>query len=270
MPPSRLPEHRHDALHGRSERSGRLGRRRARSAGDHEGKRPTRGVCAAVHDGYVPSRHDAQPVRGERSRGVQHRTDRLSRKRRQRRPVRPRASKESLEEPLKFTTAEVACPDASKVGTVTSNPAARENCTAASTSPRRKKTRSARWSPFTSWPNPKSSGCTSSSPARGRWIDNGADHDDLLGTPQVPFEDLKIKLLGGPRGTLSTPATCGQLPTELVVHAVVRRGGSDEPPPAVHDHLGRRRQPLRDPLPFAPPSRPARPTCRPAPSRPSR
>src|ERR1700744_3497793 len=28
-------------------------------------------------------------------------------------------------------------------------------------------------------------------------------------TPQVPFEELQLKLFGGPRGPLSTPPTCG-------------------------------------------------------------
>ncbi len=32
-------------------------------------------------------------------------------------------------------------------------------------------------------------------------------------TPQVPFEDLKLKLFGGPRGPVSTPAHCGAYPT---------------------------------------------------------
>ena len=32
--------------------------------------------------------------------------------------------------------------------------------------------------------------------------------------PQVPFEDLRIDLFGGPKGSLSTPALCGQYATE--------------------------------------------------------
>jgi hypothetical protein len=34
--------------------------------------------------------------------------------------------------------------------------------------------------------------------------------------PQVPFEDLKIDLFGGPRASVSTPATCGQYATGAV------------------------------------------------------
>ncbi len=33
-------------------------------------------------------------------------------------------------------------------------------------------------------------------------------------TPQVPFEDLKLELFGGPRGSVSTPAVCGHYATD--------------------------------------------------------
>jgi len=33
-------------------------------------------------------------------------------------------------------------------------------------------------------------------------------------TPQVPFEELRLRLLGGPRGSLATPARCGDYATE--------------------------------------------------------
>lgn len=39
---------------------------------------------------------------------------------------------------------------------------------------------------------------------------NGQLTTKVLGTPQVPFEDLKVHLNGGPRAPLDTPATCGR------------------------------------------------------------
>jgi hypothetical protein len=35
-------------------------------------------------------------------------------------------------------------------------------------------------------------------------------------TPQVPFEELRLELFGGPRGTLSTPAFCGSYASEAL------------------------------------------------------
>ena len=51
-------------------------------------------------------------------------------------------------------------------------------------------------------------------------------------TPQVPFEDLKVDLFGGPRASVSTPARCGALRDRRGVHAVVGDGPGERAEPA--------------------------------------
>jgi hypothetical protein len=76
-------------------------------------------------------------------------------------------------------------------------------------------------------------------------------------TPQVPFEELDVKLFGGPRGSLSTPAACGTYTTAASFESWAAPPGSapvqvsSDPPFAITSGAGGAPCPP-SPLPFAP------------------
>jgi hypothetical protein len=76
-------------------------------------------------------------------------------------------------------------------------------------------------------------------------------------TPQVPFEELDVKLFGGPRGSLSTPAACGSYATTASFESWAAPPGSapvqvsSDPPFAITSGAGGAPCPP-SPLPFAP------------------
>ncbi len=72
-------------------------------------------------------------------------------------------------------------------------------------------------------------------------------------TPQVPFEELRLQIFGGPRGSLSTPALCGSYAAQSSFESWsgVSRNLASQPPFAISSGPGG--EPcLPNPQPFAP------------------
>ena len=214
---------------------------------------------------------DAQPRRRQRPRGLLRAADRLPRQR-SKRPLLPGRSRTTA-----LHNRRSALPEASKLGTVRiKTPLLEEELTGSVylASPEPKPLRLAD-RPLHRRRKRNVSACASSSPAKAQLNEQtGQISTTFTDTPQVPFEDLKVKLFGGPRGSLTTPATCGHYTTSASFTPWSRTSAPSSVtllrPATFNITSGAQRQPLRrTPSPSAPPSKRARKTSRPAPSRPS-
>jgi hypothetical protein len=124
-------------------------------------------------------------------------------------------------EPLHFSTAKAECPDAAKIGSVhIKTPLLNEELSGwvylATPAPNGETAQN----PFNSLvalyivAENEKLGLTVKLAGKGE-IDEqtGQLTTTFQNTPQVPFEELKLQLFGGPRGSLTTPALCGSYTT---------------------------------------------------------
>ncbi len=137
-------------------------------------------------------------------------------------PAQPDSLSPGAGQPLRFSSQPAACPQASELGTVqVKTPLLSEDLTGylylAEPAPNGEANRN----PFDSLLalymlveaptlgiRVKLAGETTLDP------DTGQITASFKNTPQVPFEELRLRLFGGPRGSLATPAHCGNYPTE--------------------------------------------------------
>ena len=71
-------------------------------------------------------------------------------------------------------------------------------------------------------------------------------------TPQVPFEDLKVELFGGPRASVTTPPSCGSYTTSGIVRTVVGARSCEPISTPFTITSGPNGTPCANPQPFAP------------------
>ena len=125
----------------------------------------------------------------------------------------------------RFSTEEAACPDASKLGVVhiktpllaPSNSKARCIWRIRRRTGKPAGTRSGRSWRSTSSPKDPVSGVLVKLAGEGQLDEQTLRvATTFRDTPQVPFEDLKVDLFGGPRASVSTPARCGASVSEGV------------------------------------------------------
>ncbi len=118
-------------------------------------------------------------------------------------------------QPLQFTTAEAQCPEQSKLGTVSiKTPLLEEELTGSVYLAAQNA------NPFGSLialyivAENEKLGLRVKLAGEGRLDEQtGQVSTTFTDTPQVPFEELDVKLFGGPRGSLSTPPLCGAYAT---------------------------------------------------------
>ncbi len=170
-------------------------------------------------------------------------------------PLSPGAS-----EPLRFTTEKANCPEASKIGSVAiKTPLLDEQLTGSAYLATPAPAGEPGENPFNSL---VAIYIVAENQALGLRVKlaGEAQLDERTGqittnfqnTPQVPFEELTLKLFGGERGPLSTPARCGSYTTTSSFTAW--SGGAQEPSALEPFQItsGPEGAPCADPLPFTP------------------
>ena len=162
-------------------------------------------------------------------------------------------------EPLRFSTEPAACPDASKLGTVRiKTPLLWKNSTGSVylAQPRNAEPVRLADRPLHRRRKRKARAARQARRRRQAQRSDRPDLDHLQGHPAGPLRRPQRELFGGPRGPLTTPATCGTYATTASLHSRGRArravdlsaAGLPRSPPAP----AARRAP--SPLPFAPTS----------------
>ena len=200
--------------------------------------------------------HAAEPRRGERPAGLLRAADRLSRPGRRTDPLSPGAR-----EPLRFSPPRPAARKPRRSGPSRSrHRCSAKNCTARSISPTPAPNGEAGQNPFNRLialyilAENETLGLRVKLAGEGELNEQtGQITTSFKNTPQVPFEELKLQLFGGPARTAHDPRACGGYTATSSLHRLVRRHRSTRIRTGVPDHQRPRRRPLPcSPLPFAP------------------